>query len=76
MTTFRSQFLDPELKIKIDSVTNLNFRQVKEDLAKHIQDNFKTAPRDLIRLSGKNTPKALQLFFYNYILVSSGHKVL
>ena len=74
--TFDSKFVNSELKTKIDTVTMTNFNEVKEELASFIKNNFKTGDRDIARLQTKNSPRQLQKFFYDYILVSTGDKVI
>lgn len=73
---FESKFLNNDLKAKVDSVTSRNVDEVKKELADYIRANFKTAERDVQRLDTKKTAKDVQFFFYNYILVSTGNKVI
>ena len=74
---FESQFLDPELRTLVDSVTRNNFQEVKDKLIDAMRDGkfFKDASKHITTISRITTPHKLQQIYYSYILAAEGKGV-
>lgn len=77
MRSFNSQFLDPELKTLVDSVTPETFEQTKATLIRAMQEGGKFEGSQHIKaISEIKTTKKLQLTYYSYILAAENNKAI
>lgn len=73
---FESQFLDGDMKAKIDKCTKADFNEVRNALIEYVRTNFKNPDKHVKNILKKTDVFSLQKFYYDYILVSTGNKVV
>jgi hypothetical protein len=74
--TFTSQFLDAELKQKIDILDSSNFISTKNELIDYVRINFKNPAKHIAIIESKRSPRKLQDLYYDYLQAASGNKVI
>lgn len=72
---FESKLMNPEILDMVNSVTMSNFNDVKKALIAYIRDNMKDI-KHAKAFETKNSPRQLQKAVWDYILVSTGNKVI